>query len=159
MIEEYKLIQDFENYEISNLGNVRNKKTGKILSKNIDNHGYYRLNLCKDNKTLAVRIHIMVAQSFLNNVENSKYVEHIDENKLNNNVDNLKFKTKQTYEMRSNKKYNMTDEKIKKIDELWKINFPKMKIMYAKLNNEELVYKKKLTPRLKEFYMQGYGLI
>ena len=31
MTEEYKQIEDFENYEVSNLGNVRNKKTGRIL--------------------------------------------------------------------------------------------------------------------------------
>ena len=158
-MEQYKNINGFDIYEISNLGNVRNKNTGKILNPNIDNHGYYRLNLCKDNKRLAIRIHIIVAQTFLDNVENSKYVEHIDENRLNNNVNNLKFKTKQTYEMKSNKKYNMTEEKINKINELWEINFPKMKVIYAKLNNEELVYKKNLTPRLKEFYMQGYSLI
>ena len=53
----------------------------------------------------------------------------------------------------------MTEEKIKKINELWEINFPKMKEIYAKHNDEELVYKKNLTPKLKEFYMQGYSLI
>ena len=70
-----------------------------------------------------------------------------------------KEKIKSDYEMKSNKKYNMTEEKIKKINELWEINFPKMKEIYAKHNDEELVYKKNLTPRLKEFYMQGYSLI
>jgi hypothetical protein len=92
-MEQYKNIIDFDKYEVSNLGNVRNTKTGKILSPSIDSHGYYRLNLCKDNKRVAVRIHTIVAQTFLDNVENSKYVEHIDENRLNNNVNDLKFKS------------------------------------------------------------------
>ena len=63
------------------------------------------------------------------------------------------------HEKASNEKYGMTEEKIKKINELWDVNFPKMKESYMKLCNCELVYKKNLTPRLKEFYMQGYNLI
>jgi len=53
----------------------------------------------------------------------------------------------------------MTEEKFKKINELWELNFQKMKTIYVKHNEEELVHEKKLTPRLKEFYMQGYSLI
>ena len=72
---------------------------------------------------------------------------------------NNKEKIKLNHEKRSNIKYGMTEEKIKKIEELWEVNFPKMKETYLKYGRGELVYKKNLTPRLKEFYMEGYGLI
>jgi len=50
MIEEYKPIVDFENVEISNFGNVRNKKTNKILKPYITENGYYKVQMIKDKK-------------------------------------------------------------------------------------------------------------
>ena len=51
MAEEFKIIKDFPNYEVSNFGYVKNIKTGKILKPGIDGHGYYYVILCKDGKT------------------------------------------------------------------------------------------------------------
>ena len=159
--KKFKNMIDFDLYQISNLGNIRNKNNNKVLSTNIDSHGYYRLNLCKDNKRVSVRIHQLMVINYLENPDNIRYIEHIEKNKLNNNINNLILKPppEKDFEKISNKKHNMTEENIKEIEELWLINFPKMKEVYTKCNNCELVYTKRLTPRLKQLYMQGYGFI
>ena len=90
-MEEYKVIKDFENYSISNFGNVKNVKTGRILKKVIDNNGYYCVKLYKDGKNINKRIHKLVANEFLDNPLNKKCVDHQDNNRLNNNVENLRF--------------------------------------------------------------------
>ncbi len=78
------------NYEVSNYGEVRNSKTKRILKQYINKSGYRIVHLTQY-KTLYV--HRIVAQMFLNNEYNYKYVNHKDENKQNNNVSNLEWCT------------------------------------------------------------------
>ncbi len=89
--EEWKNIQDYENYEVSNLGNVRNKKTGRIL-KSYDKGGYAVIGLSKT-KGKIFQVHRLVCQAFILNPENKPQVNHIDKNGLNNNVKNLEWNT------------------------------------------------------------------
>jgi len=95
MTEEYKPIEDFENYEISNLGSVRNKKTGRILKYFINKDGYYKVMLWKNNKGFNKKIHQLIAQAFIENPENKQCIDHIDNNRLNNNINNLRWATNQ----------------------------------------------------------------
>ena len=90
-MEEYKFIKDFENYEVSNFGNVKNSITGRILKNQIYNNGYFYVKLCKDGKTLNKTIHKLVGNAFLPNPENKRCIDHVDNNRLNNNVENLRF--------------------------------------------------------------------
>ena len=60
MEEEYKISKDFENYSISNFGNVKNNKTGKILKPGINNRGYYHIDLYKNGKRFTKKIHKLV---------------------------------------------------------------------------------------------------
>ena len=91
--EEYKGIQDYENYEVSNLGNVRNKKTGRIL-KSYNKGGYAVISLSKTVGKM-FQVHRLVCQAFIPNPENKPQVNHIDKNGLNNNVINLEWNSHQ----------------------------------------------------------------
>ena len=84
-------------YQVSNLGRVKslgNSKTRKekILKPEIRT-GYYSVNLCKSGKRKKHRVHRLVAQAFIENPKNLPVINHIDENKLNNCVENLEWCT------------------------------------------------------------------
>ena len=96
MVEEFRIIKGFENYSVSNLGNVINNKTGRVLKPSIDNSiGYYRVSICNDGNEYKKLIHKLIAENFIANPYNKQFVDHIDNNKLNNNVYNLRFCTQQ----------------------------------------------------------------
>jgi len=92
-MEEYKIIKDFENYEVSNLGNVRNVKTGRIIKQQLDKYGYCRLNLYKNEKRHNKFIHRLVAQAFIENPDEKPVIDHINGDKLNNDVKNIRWAT------------------------------------------------------------------
>jgi hypothetical protein len=88
MEEEWKEIDSFPNYQVSNFGNVRNIKTLKILKPILTGKGYPTVNLKKQFK-----VHRLVAQAFIPNPEEKKEVDHIDNNKINNHISNLRWAT------------------------------------------------------------------
>ena len=91
-MEQWEFVQDFENYLISNLGNVKtvNGKPKKIV---YDNKGYGRVELWKNNKGRKFRVHRLVAEAFIPNPLGKEQVNHIDGNKKNNCVSNLEWVT------------------------------------------------------------------
>lgn len=108
--EEWKPIKDYEDlYEVSNTGKVRSlsrkvivkNKYGAIstrptIAKELKPQlrgSYYMVWLCKNGKPKQYYIHRLVAETFLNNIDNLRDINHKDENKLNNNVSNLEFCT------------------------------------------------------------------
>ena len=110
-IEEIWLdIYGYENaYQVSNFGNVRSLDRyvdrmnhghpsvqfckGKILKLDIDEDGYYRINIRYNQKDKRYGVHRLVASAFLPNPENLPCVNHKDGNKMNNHVDNLEWCT------------------------------------------------------------------
>lgn len=87
MEEIWKEVNINTNYEVSNIGNVRNKKTQRIL-KSWNANGYRYTWLGSKIKT---GIHRLVAFAFLDNPENYNEIDHIDRDRSNNKVENLRF--------------------------------------------------------------------
>lgn len=90
-MEIFKKIEGFNGYSISNLGTVRNDKTGKFLKFFKKREGYLQVQLGKKNNPLYV--HRLVANAFIPNIYQKPQVNHIDGNKQNNCVNNLEWCT------------------------------------------------------------------
>ena len=90
-MEIWKTMKEHQDYEISNLGRVKNKKTGKIRKTTINNKGYEQIIVYINKKAKTYYIHRLVANNFVNNPNNLKEVNHINENKLDNRADNLEW--------------------------------------------------------------------
>lgn len=108
MKEQWKEIMGYEGiYEVSDMGNVRSVtrtikmshggiKTymGKTLKQAICTSGYYKVNLYDNNrKQKTFRVHTLVALHFLNNESGYNFVNHHNENKLDNRAENLFWTT------------------------------------------------------------------
>ena len=85
---EWRKVEGFE-YEVSNTGLVRSLKTNNVLSARVSR--YATVTLCSDGIQKQVTIHRLAAEAFLPNPLNLPMINHKDENKLNNNVDNLEW--------------------------------------------------------------------
>ncbi len=92
MKEEWKPIKDFENYEVSNLGRVRNSR-GHIMKLHQNQVGYYQAPMSKNGKAYLKCVHKLVAEAFIENPRGCTEVNHIDETRANNRVDNLEWCT------------------------------------------------------------------
>jgi len=93
-MDEWKDIVGFP-YQINRDGVVMNKRTCKILKHNLDNVGYYQVTLCKDGIPRKFRVHRLLAIAFIPNPNNYPIVDHIDINRQNNNLSNLRWVTPQ----------------------------------------------------------------
>lgn len=89
--EIWKPIENFNNYQISSLGRVKNISTGKVLKGSDNGEGYLQVKLFKAGKGYTIKIHRLVAETFLENPENYPCINHIDECKANNAVSNLEW--------------------------------------------------------------------
>lgn len=87
-------------YEVSTYGRVRNTRTGNILHEQNVYRGVYKsVHLWLNGKDTYLRVHRLVAETFIPNPENKRTVNHIDCDPSNNRVDNLEWSTdKEQYE-------------------------------------------------------------
>ena len=108
-IEQWRLIDGYDNYEISSHGRVRNNETSKILKIYAEKTGYFSLGLYKDKKKKQHRIHCLVGSAFLEKKEGDIEVDHIDHNRANNMLSNLRWTSKSGNQRnRSNNKNNIS---------------------------------------------------
>lgn len=91
--EIWKKIERFNKYSVSNLGRIRNDETGKILKPfriGSKEKQYYAVDFYPIKN---IRVHRIVAETFIPNPDNKKVVNHIDGNKFNNAAYNLEWVT------------------------------------------------------------------
>ena len=92
--DEWKDIKNYENiYKVNKNGKIINIKRNKIRKSRIDKYGYERIILNKNNKKQNLLVHRLVAEAFIPNPNNLPQINHKDENKQNNNVNNLEWCT------------------------------------------------------------------
>lgn len=120
-MEIWKTIKDFDKYEISNYGNVRSKIIHRSKSKNklpsieyrqlkpCIKRGYATVQISNDYYILVYLVHRLVAEAFIPNPDNLPQVNHKDENRLNNSVENLEWCTNEY-----NSNYGTRNERIGK---------------------------------------------
>ena len=107
---EWKVINNYENYSVSNTGFIKNNTTNRVLKYYIRN-GYKSISLSNNNIKKTYNIHTIVAEHFLIKPYDKKYVvNHKDENKLNNDINNLEYIT-----YGENTKYSMTSKRSKNL--------------------------------------------
>lgn len=95
--EEWREIQDYDGYLVSNMGRVASLKHRKprLLKAFPNNKGYYRVCLCRDGKSRHFLVSRLVAEAFCENSrpEVAVVVDHIDSDIANNRADNLQWLT------------------------------------------------------------------
>ena len=98
MEEIWKKIEEFEDlYEVSSYGRIRRVKSvrchkNRILT-HVLNHGYHYVSLCKDGIQRRYAVHRLVASAFIPCIVKTLHIDHIDGDRGNNNVENLRWVT------------------------------------------------------------------
>lgn len=123
MNEEWKKIDGFINYSVSNLGNVRNDNNNYIFKKYLNKvNGYYYITINLGNKKKVISVHRLVAKAFLPNPENKKTVNHKNNIRNDNILSNLEWATqKENIEhcIKEGRRANVKGEKNAKAKLTW----------------------------------------
>lgn len=88
--EIWRSIEGFENYYVSNFGKVKTPR-GKLLKEHFNYKGYVMVSLSKHNKCKLLSLHRIVAKAFIPNPNQLPCINHIDEDKTNNCINNLEW--------------------------------------------------------------------
>ena len=135
--EEWKIIKDFPNYEVSTLGRIR--KDNYIMKFPNDKDGYLKTALRNENGRRYFRVHRIVAETFLENPEKKPVVNHKNGKKDDNKLSNLEWctiseNTKHGFRVLNRKPVHSTSIPIKLI------NIETNEVLYFKEMTEAGVY-------------------
>ena len=89
--EEFRDIEEYEEYQVSSYGRVYSVKSGKFLKPDKDKKNYLRVVLYKEGKGKTFQVHRLIATAFIPNPSNLPQVNHKDENPSNNHLENLEW--------------------------------------------------------------------
>lgn len=180
--EVWKDIKDFEGlYQVSNYGRIKRlyrkvidsrgiTQTFKesLLKCTINKYGYYQTTLRKNRKKFNIKVHRCVAVAFIDKPENKHIVDHIDGNKLNNKVDNLRWVTNSENLLNENT-YNKFKEIVTKLRKSERIPVYQLDDNYAIIKKFECVddaakemhcsaplIRKACNPNYKHYKAKGY---
>lgn len=84
-------VRDYINYEVSNYGDVRNARTGRVLK--LSGYGYYQVHFWKDGKRKMFLVHRLVYEAFNGPIPDGLVIDHVDGCKTNNRLENLRVCT------------------------------------------------------------------
>jgi hypothetical protein len=88
---EWRVIAGFPNYSVSNIGSVRNDRTGRILRQAPNGVGYLRVKLCDNGRMADCYVHRLVVQEFVGLIPEGLEVDHINHQRDDNRVENLRI--------------------------------------------------------------------
>ena len=91
MEEIWKVMKEHKDYEVSNLGRIRTIKTQRIRKPSLHYKGYYQIIVYIDKKPKCFYVHRIVANNFLENPNNLPEINHKNEIKTDNRVENLEY--------------------------------------------------------------------
>jgi len=109
-MEEWRQIIDYPDYYISNLGNIKSFKRGKekILKQSNGKDGYFVITIGINKKQF--RVHRLIAKHFLEDYSEDLFVDHIDRNRINNNIKNLRMVTNSMNSRNRSKRLYLTSK-------------------------------------------------
>lgn len=111
-MENFKAIPEYENYEVSDLGRVRNVKFGRILKPQKDPNGYLHVVLSKKRKRKTIYIHKLVAICFLGHLPSGMTItiDHVNGIKTDNRLENLELVSMRENTIRGMAKKNTSSQ-------------------------------------------------
>jgi hypothetical protein len=92
-METFKNTADYHNYSVSNFGRVRNDRTGRIMTNVLNSLGYHVVTLSKNGKAKNFGVHRLMAIAFIENVHDKICVDHINNIRCDNRLENLRWAT------------------------------------------------------------------
>ena len=87
----WKTVIGYPNYMVSSKGEVMNRKTKRVLKQSIDTSGYQNVTLNGNNIAKTWSVHIIVARNHIGNPKRYLCIDHIDHDRTNNDVSNLRW--------------------------------------------------------------------